>query len=37
MPEDRRIESIRRERGVIAWPLWRPGDPVITDVFEGLD
>lgn len=37
MPEDRRIESVRRERGVIAWPLWRPGDPVITDVFEGLD
>lgn len=30
-------KSVRGERGVIAWPQWRPGGPVITDVFEGLD
>lgn len=37
MPEEQRVESVRRERGVTAWPLWRPGDRVLTDLFEGLD
>jgi len=28
---------VRRERGVLAWPVWRPGDRVLTDLFDGLD
>jgi len=34
--EDEQIASVSREHGVVAWPLWRPGDPVLRDAFEGL-
>lgn len=37
MPEDMRRESVRSERGIVAWPPWQPGDPVLTDLFDGLD
>lgn len=37
MAEGMRRESLRRERGIVAWPPWRPGDPVLADLFDGLD
>ncbi len=35
-PEDQRLAAVAMERGVVAWPPRSPGDPVLTDVFEGL-
>lgn len=35
--EERQLAAFSRERGLIAWPTWRPGDMVLGDVFEGLD
>lgn len=35
-PEEQQLAAIAMERGVIAWPHWSPGGPVITDVFESL-
>ena len=38
MDDDRALgESLRAEHFVIAWPPRAPGDPVLGDVFEGLD
>jgi LmbE family N-acetylglucosaminyl deacetylase len=36
MPEDQRIESVRHERAIVAWPRWQAGDPVLSDVFDDL-
>ena len=36
MSEDDQLEAMSSERGVIAWPSWEPGDPVLRDVFDGL-
>jgi LmbE family N-acetylglucosaminyl deacetylase len=35
--DDEQLQVASRERGLIAWPSWQPGDPVVSDVFEGLD
>jgi hypothetical protein len=35
--EDEQLRAMSREHGLIAWPGWQPGDPVINDVFDGLD
>ncbi len=35
--EEDQLQMMSREHGVIAWPEWMPGDPVLGDVFEGLD
>jgi len=37
MSEQERAMMVSREHGVISWPPWAPGDPVLHDVFEGLD
>lgn len=36
MPEDQQLAMLGRERGVVAWPVWHPGDRVLADIFEGL-
>jgi LmbE family N-acetylglucosaminyl deacetylase len=35
-PQDQQLAAVAWERGVVAWPPWSPGDPVLTDVFETL-
>ena len=35
--DDEQLQVASRERGLIAWPPWQPGDPVVRDAFEGLD
>ena len=35
--DEERLQVVSRERGLIAWPPWEPGDPVVHDAFEGLD
>lgn len=37
MPDERLPDIFRSEHFVLAWPERRPGDPVLTDVFEGLN
>ncbi len=37
MSEEERSMMVSREHGVISWPLWQAGDPVLPDVFHGLD
>ncbi len=37
MSEEEQLEAMSGERGVIAWPPREPGDPVLHDVFAGLD
>ena len=37
MSEDEQLQAVSREHGVIAWPPPQPGDPVLSDVFDGLD
>jgi LmbE family N-acetylglucosaminyl deacetylase len=37
LSQEDRLLMFSREHGVIAWPAWTPGDPVLTDVLEGLD
>jgi LmbE family N-acetylglucosaminyl deacetylase len=34
-PETSALEAFAFEHAVVAWPTWRPGDPVVTDVFGG--
>jgi LmbE family N-acetylglucosaminyl deacetylase len=31
--EDTMLEGLAQEHAVVAWPPWRPGDPVLNDVF----
>jgi Uncharacterized proteins, LmbE homologs len=35
-PEELLVEGLANEHAVVAWPPWRPGDPVLTDVFGEL-
>ena len=35
--ESEQLQAMAFETHVIAWPPREPGDPVLTDVFEGLD
>ena len=37
LSDDDRLDAASRAHGVIAWPPWEPGDPVLHDAFEGLD
>jgi LmbE family N-acetylglucosaminyl deacetylase len=37
MSEDERLLMVSREHGIVTWPAWERGDPVLRDVFEGLD
>ena len=37
MSDDEQLQMMSREQGVIAWPPPEAGDPVLHDVFEGLD
>ena len=37
MSEDEQLMMVSREHGVIDWPPRQPGDPVLHDVFDGLD
>jgi len=34
---EEQLAFVSRERGLIAWPPWEPGDPVLRDAFDGLD
>lgn len=31
------MKVMGRETWVIAWPRWEPGDPMLNDIFAGLD
>jgi LmbE family N-acetylglucosaminyl deacetylase len=35
--EEEQLRAMSRERGLVAWPPRQPGDPVVRDVFDGLD
>jgi LmbE family N-acetylglucosaminyl deacetylase len=35
LSEASQLEAMAFEHAVVAWPTWRPGDPVVTDVFGG--
>ena len=35
-PEDQQLAAVSTERGVVAWPPWSPGDPVLSDVLASL-
>jgi LmbE family N-acetylglucosaminyl deacetylase len=35
--EEEQLRAMSRERGLIAWPQRQAGDPIIRDVFAGLD
>jgi hypothetical protein len=37
LSDPEQLEAVSGERGVIAWPPRGPGDPVLRDVFDGLD
>jgi len=37
IPEDLIRDALRNETFVVAWPPRKPGERVLTDVFEGLD
>jgi LmbE family N-acetylglucosaminyl deacetylase len=36
-PDEEQLALVSRERGLIAWPPWEPGDPMLRDAFDGLD
>jgi LmbE family N-acetylglucosaminyl deacetylase len=35
-PEEQQLAALATEHWMVAWPPWSPGDPVLSDVFEGL-
>jgi LmbE family N-acetylglucosaminyl deacetylase len=37
MTEEEQLQMMSREHGVVDWPPPEPGDPVLHDVFDGLD
>ena len=36
MSEEERLATVAHEHGVIAWPHWAPGDPMLHDLFDGI-
>jgi LmbE family N-acetylglucosaminyl deacetylase len=36
LSDEEQLQVVSRERGLIAWPPWKPGDAVLHDAFEGL-